>query len=111
VSNAITLLSGIGFIRCPRPRGTRRQQRRRGSRSTRNRSKLTARKWLYAAINIESRLLLEIDIEPLGLYGVANRAVLVLDKDGTVTYSWVADDPTNEPDYDELLEAVESASS
>jgi peroxiredoxin len=52
---------------------------------------------------------LEIDIEPLGLYGVANRAVLVLDEDGTVTYSWVADDPTNEPDYDELVAAVESA--
>jgi len=52
---------------------------------------------------------LEIDIEPLGLYGVANRATFVLDEDGTITDSWVADDPTNEPDYDELLEAVESA--
>ncbi|MEF8974442.1 MAG: peroxiredoxin, partial [Haloarcula sp.] len=29
--------------------------------------------------------------------------------DGEVTYSWVADDPTNEPDYDELLDAVQSA--
>ncbi|MDS0476028.1 redoxin domain-containing protein [Natrinema sp. 1APR25-10V2] len=52
---------------------------------------------------------LEIDIEDLGLYGIANRAVLVVDEDGTVTYSWVADDPTNEPAYDDLLEAVESA--
>jgi peroxiredoxin len=51
----------------------------------------------------------EIDIPDLGLYGAANRAVFVLDDDGTVTYSWVADDPTNEPDYDELLDAVESA--
>ncbi len=52
---------------------------------------------------------LEIDIEELGLYGIANRAVFVVDEDGTVTYSWIADDPTNEPAYDDLLEAVESA--
>ncbi|WP_226042951.1 redoxin domain-containing protein [Natrinema sp. DC36] len=52
---------------------------------------------------------LEIDIEPLGLYGVANRAVFVVDEDGTITYDWVADDPTNEPDYDELIEAVKAA--
>ncbi|MUW13514.1 redoxin domain-containing protein [Halorubrum sp. CBA1125] len=49
---------------------------------------------------------LEIDIEELGLYGIANRAVFLLDEAGTVTYRWVADDPTNEPDYEELLEAV-----
>ncbi len=52
---------------------------------------------------------LEMDIPDLGLYGVADRAVFVLDDEGTVTYSWVADDPTNEPDYEELLDAVESA--
>jgi len=52
---------------------------------------------------------LEIDIPELGLYGIANRAVVVLDEDETVSYRWVADDPTNEPDYDELLDAVESA--
>ena len=50
-----------------------------------------------------------IDNEDLGLMGVANRSVFVLDDDGEVTHSWVADDPTNEPDYEELLEAVESA--
>jgi peroxiredoxin len=52
---------------------------------------------------------LEIEIPELGLHGIANRAVFVLDESGTVTYRWVADDPTNEPDYGELLEAVESA--
>ncbi|WP_257299657.1 redoxin domain-containing protein [Haloarchaeobius sp. FL176] len=49
---------------------------------------------------------LEMDIPDLGLYGIANRAVFVLDDDGTVSYAWVADDPTNEPDYDALLDAV-----
>ncbi|MFC7138893.1 redoxin domain-containing protein [Halosimplex aquaticum] len=52
---------------------------------------------------------LEMDIPDLGLYGNANRAVFVIDEEGTVVYDWVADDPTNEPDYDELLDAVESA--
>ena len=52
---------------------------------------------------------LEIEIPDLGLHGIANRAVYVLDEEGTVTYRWVAEDPTNEPDYDELLDAVESA--
>jgi peroxiredoxin len=48
----------------------------------------------------------EMDIPDLGLYGNANRAVFVLDEDGTISYSWVADDPTIEPDYDEVLDAV-----
>jgi len=52
---------------------------------------------------------LTMDIADLGLYDVANRAAFVVDADGTVTYAWVADDPTNEPDYDELIEAVQSA--
>jgi len=52
---------------------------------------------------------LSIDLPELGLYGVANRAVYVLDDDGTVTHSWEAEDPTNEPDYDALIEAVEAA--
>ena len=52
---------------------------------------------------------LEMDIPDLGLHGIANRAVFVLDDDGVVTYSWVADDPTNDPDYDAVLDAVQSA--
>ncbi|MFC7325620.1 redoxin domain-containing protein [Halorubrum rutilum] len=52
---------------------------------------------------------LEIDIAELGLHGIANRAVFVLDEDGEVVYDWVADDPTNEPDYDAVLDAAESA--
>jgi peroxiredoxin len=51
---------------------------------------------------------LEMDIEELGLHGIANRAVFVIDDDGTVTYRWVADDPTNEPDYEEVLDAAKA---
>jgi len=52
---------------------------------------------------------LSLDIPELGLYGVANRAVFVIDEGGDVTYVWETDDPTNEPDYEELLAAVEDA--
>ncbi|PSP39673.1 peroxiredoxin [Halobacteriales archaeon QH_7_65_31] len=52
---------------------------------------------------------LRIDIEELGLFGVANRAVYVLDGDGTVSYAWTTDDPTVEPEYEELVEAVARA--
>ena len=52
---------------------------------------------------------LTMDIPDLGLHGIANRAVFVVDEEETVTYAWVADDPTNEPDYDELVEAVQTA--
>lgn len=52
---------------------------------------------------------LEIDVADLGLHGVANRAVYVLDDEGTVSYAWEAEEPDNEPDYEELLDAVESA--
>jgi peroxiredoxin len=50
---------------------------------------------------------LDIDIPELGLHGIANRAVFVVDEDGTVVYAWEAEDPTNEPDYDAVLAAVE----
>lgn len=40
------------------------------------------------------------------LPGVAKRAVFVLDPSGTVTYRWVSDNPSNEPDYEQVREAV-----
>ena len=52
---------------------------------------------------------LEIDLPDLGLHGIATRAVYVVDDDGDVAYEWVADDPTNEPDYGELVDAVRAA--
>ena len=52
---------------------------------------------------------LEMEIPELGLHGIANRAVYVLDDEGTVTYNWVADEPTDEPDYEELVAAAEDA--
>lgn len=41
-------------------------------------------------------------------YTVAKRAVYVLDKDGTVSYTWVSDNPGVEPNYDEISKALSS---
>ena len=50
-----------------------------------------------------------IDMEDIGYYGLANRAVFVVDADGEVTYKWVADDPETQPDFDAVADAVEAA--
>jgi len=47
--------------------------------------------------------------EPYGIDGVAQRAVFVVDESGTVTYRWLADDPGQEPDYEEISAAVTEA--
>ncbi|AGN02069.1 alkyl hydroperoxide reductase/ thiol specific antioxidant/ Mal allergen [Salinarchaeum sp. Harcht-Bsk1] len=50
---------------------------------------------------------IEMDFDELGVYGVAKRSVFVVDTDGEIAYEWVSDDPGVEPDYDEVLAAVE----
>ena len=39
-------------------------------------------------------------------YTVAKRAVFILDHNGVVVYKWVSDDPTKEPNYEELKRAA-----
>jgi len=48
-----------------------------------------------------------MDFASMGVEEVAKRAVFVVDGNGEVTYRWVASDPGIEPDYDEVLAAVE----
>ena len=43
-------------------------------------------------------------------YVAANRAVVVLDKDGIVRYRWEAPSPVVEPNYDEIGEALRQLS-
>lgn len=38
----------------------------------------------------------------LGLKGVAKRSAFVVDKDGTITFSWSSDDPKQLPPFDEI---------
>ena len=47
------------------------------------------------------------DLAGLKGYTSAKRAVFVLDKEGVIRYAWVSDDPTKEPNYNEVKQAVE----
>jgi len=44
------------------------------------------------------------------LHGIARRSVFVLDKNGKVVYTWVADKPGTEPPYEEVEAAVKKVS-
>jgi peroxiredoxin len=50
-----------------------------------------------------------MDFADLGVYDVAKRSVFVVDRDGTVTYTWQSDDPSVEPDYAAVEEAAAAA--
>jgi len=49
------------------------------------------------------------DFADMGYYGAANRAVFVVNGDGEITYKWVADEPSNQPDFEAVEAAVEAA--
>ena len=50
-----------------------------------------------------------MDFADLGYYGVAKRAVFVVDGDGEIAYKWVSDDPGVEPNYDDVEAAAAEA--
>ena len=43
-------------------------------------------------------------------YTAAKRSVFILDHNGVVVYKWVSEDPTKEPNYDELKKAAAKTS-
>ncbi|WP_115862604.1 redoxin domain-containing protein [Halorussus litoreus] len=51
----------------------------------------------------------EMDFADMGYYGVAERAVFVVDEEGEITYAWVGDDPGVEPDYETVRGAAAEA--
>lgn len=50
-----------------------------------------------------------VDFTPLGIEDLADRAVFVIDADGEVAYRWIAENPTYEPDYEEVEAAAAEA--
>jgi len=42
-----------------------------------------------------------------GCYPIAKRAIFILDEKGIVRYTWVSDNPSDQPKYDEIKEALE----
>ncbi|MFT4932682.1 MAG: peroxiredoxin [Natronomonas sp.] len=49
------------------------------------------------------------DFEDLGLHGLAQRSVFVVDAEGDVTWSWVSEDAGLEPDYSAVRSAAAEA--
>ena len=47
------------------------------------------------------------DFAGLAGYTTAKRAIFILDKDGIVSYIWITDDPTVEPNYGEIENFLE----
>ena len=45
-----------------------------------------------------------------GFHGMAKRSVFVIDRDGTVRYRWVSEDPTVAPEMEPVLETLRSLS-
>jgi len=43
-------------------------------------------------------------------YTVAKRSVFILDHNGVITYKWVSDDPSKEPNYEDLKKAAAKTS-
>ena len=41
-----------------------------------------------------------------GFKGLAKRSIFIIDRDGTVKYKWVTDDPATMPDLDEVIAAI-----
>jgi len=47
------------------------------------------------------------DFAGLKGYTVAKRSIFILDRNGTIRYSWISDDPRKEPNYTEIEHSLE----
>ncbi|PSQ41851.1 peroxiredoxin [Halobacteriales archaeon SW_7_68_16] len=52
---------------------------------------------------------LRADMESVGIHDVADRAVVIVDPNGRVTYRWVGETLGDEPDYDGVIAAARDA--
>jgi peroxiredoxin len=46
------------------------------------------------------------NLGPLEGYNAAKRSIFILDENGNITYRWISDDPTIEPNYGEIDAAL-----
>ena len=56
---------------------------------------------------IKTYNLVELDFAGLEGYTVAKRSIFLLDRKGIIRYTWIAEDPTIEPDYKGIEEALD----
>ncbi|MFO7563542.1 MAG: redoxin domain-containing protein [Enhygromyxa sp.] len=60
----------------------------------------------YARKAVQAYGVAHDDFAGMAGYTAAKRSVFVVDKQGKLAYAWVADNPGQEPNYDEVQEAV-----
>lgn len=60
----------------------------------------------YARSAVQAYGVAHDDFAGMAGYTAAKRSVFVVDKDGKLAYAWVADNPGQEPNYDEVQAAV-----
>lgn len=58
---------------------------------------------------IVDRYDVSIPFEAFGIDAVADRAIFIVDDAGEVTFRWIAENPTYEPDYTEVEQAAAEA--
>ena len=56
----------------------------------------------YTRETVKKYDVVQVDFAGLKGYNTAKRSVFILDASGTVRYKWVSDDPSKEPDYEEV---------
>ncbi len=64
----------------------------------------------YARKAVQAYDVAHDDFAGMAGYTAAKRSVFVVDKQGKVAYAWVADNPGQEPNYDEVQAAVRGLS-
>lgn len=60
----------------------------------------------YTRETIKSFNILHNDFAGLKGYTAAKRSIFILDANGVVRYKWVSEDPTKEPNYEEVKSAL-----
>jgi peroxiredoxin len=56
----------------------------------------------YTRETVKKYNVVQVDFAGLRGYNTAKRSVFILDANGVVRYKWVSDDPSKEPNYDEI---------
>jgi peroxiredoxin len=61
----------------------------------------------YSRETIKKYDVVQVDFAGLKGYNAAKRSVFILDANGVVRYKWISEDPSKEPDYEEIKKQLE----
>ena len=62
----------------------------------------------YTRETIKKYNVVQVDFAGLKGYNTAKRSVFILDANGVVRYRWISEDPSKEPDYEEIKKQLEA---